>query len=179
MKPKETTTYTLRLDREMLDLYLDLYFKEYPRRRKKPIEEPFVPSLNKYLVMNKDARNELKQHWQDFVYVAAKEQGLLNLQLKRCRVKITYVFGNLRRNDIDNRCPKMVFDGLTFCQTWIDDNRFVIPELHFYAKYEKGNQHMIVEIEALPPLEEPKPKAKRKNKKSSDERLTKQKTSLK
>lgn len=43
----------------------------------------------------------------------------------------------------------MVFDGMTFSKVWEDDNRFVIPELHFYSDYEKNNPHMIITIEAL------------------------------
>lgn len=97
------TIFTLRIDREMLDKYTELYFKEYPRRRKIPIAEPFVMSLNKYLVLHKDARNEYKQNWCDLIYVAAKEQGLLGLNIERCRVKVTYVFGDKRRSDLDNR----------------------------------------------------------------------------
>ena len=116
------TIYTLRLDQDALDDYLTLYFKEYPRRRKKPIDKPFVPSLNKYLVMNKDARNELKQHWQDFVYVAAKRQGLLGLKIDYCKVTLTYVFGDLRKSDVDNRGWSAAFirknDRIT---TWIQE----------------------------------------------------------
>ena len=97
------TIYTLRLDQDALDDYLTLYFKEYPNRRKIPITEPFPPSLNRYLTMSPQARNTLKQHWQDFVYVAAKRQGLLNLNLEYCSVTLTYVFGDLRKSDVDNR----------------------------------------------------------------------------
>ena len=43
----------------------------------------------------------------------------------------------------------MIFDGITFANIWADDNRFVIPELHFYSAYEKRNPHMIVTIEEL------------------------------
>ena len=43
----------------------------------------------------------------------------------------------------------MIFDALTFCKTWIDDNRFVIPSVHLLSAYEKGNPHVILEIEVL------------------------------
>ena len=48
---------------------------------------------------------------------------------------------------VKKRVPKMVFDGLTRAGFWEDDNRFVIPELHFYSDYEARNPHMIIEVE--------------------------------
>ena len=53
--------------------------------------------------MNKDARNELKERWEEFVYHTLDRQGLLNLQLEKCKVSITYVFGDKRKSDLDNR----------------------------------------------------------------------------
>ena len=140
--------YIIRLDKEALDEYTRAYFIEYPRRKKIPIDKPIVPSLNKYLAMSKEARNYLKERWEEFVYHTVNQQGLLNLGLDKCVVSVTYVFGDKRKSDLDNRIPKMIFDGLTRAGFWIDDNRFVIDEIHFYAKYEKKNPHMIIEIEA-------------------------------
>ena len=96
-------TYIIKLDKEALDEYTKAYFIAYPRRRKIPIDKPIVPSLNKYIVMNKDARNELKLRWEEFVYHTLDRQGLLNLQLEKCKVSITYVFGDKRKSDLDNR----------------------------------------------------------------------------
>lgn len=93
----------VKIDQTALDLYLTKYFECYPRRRKKPITKPFVPSLNKYLVMNKDARNELKQHWEDFMWTIVKTNGWDTLQLDKCHVEVWYVFGDKRRSDLDNR----------------------------------------------------------------------------
>ena len=95
--------YTLRLDKDALESYTKEYFKVYPKRRKAPLDKPFVPSLNKYLVMNKDARNNLKERWEEFVYHSCESQELLNLGLTKCEVVITYVFGDKRKSDLDNR----------------------------------------------------------------------------
>ena len=141
--------YTLRLDKDALESYTKEYFKVYPKRRKAPLDKPFVPSLNKYLVMNKDARNNLKERWEEFVYHSCQEQGLLNLGLNKCEVVITYVFGDKRKSDLDNRVPKMLCDGCTRANVWIDDNRFVIPKFTFIADYEARNPHMIIEIKEL------------------------------
>ena len=141
--------YVIRLDKEALDDYIKEYFKVYPRRKKIPIDKPIVPSLNQYLVMSPEARGNLKERWEEFVYHTLNRQGLLNLNLQKCKVSITYVFGDKRRSDLDNRVPKMIFDGMTFAKFWKDDNRFVIPELHFYADYEARNPHMIIEVEEL------------------------------
>ena len=95
--------YRLVLDKQALESYTKEYFKVYPKRRKKPLDAPFVPSLNKYLIMNKDARNNLKERWEEFVYHSCEQQGLLNLGLTKCQVRITYVFGDKRKSDLDNR----------------------------------------------------------------------------
>lgn len=95
--------YLLRLDNQALENYTKEYFKVYPKRRKAPLDKPFVPSLNKYLIMHKDARNALKERWEEFVYHSCREQGLLNLGLTKCEVEITYVFGDKRKSDLDNR----------------------------------------------------------------------------
>lgn len=141
--------YIIRLDRAALDEYTRAYFIEYPRRKKIPIDKPIVPSLNQYLVMSPEARGNLKERWEEFVYHTINCQGLLNLGLEKCKVSITYVFGDKRRSDLDNRVPKMIFDGLTRAGFWKDDNRFVVPEIHFYSDYEARNPHMIIEVETL------------------------------
>ena len=98
-----TDYYEVVIDQEALEIYLKKYFECYPRRRKKPIEKPFVPSLNKYLIMNKDARNELKQHWEDFMWTIIHQNGWGTLHLKQVHVEVWYCFGDKRRSDIDNR----------------------------------------------------------------------------
>ena len=96
-------TYIIKLDKEALDEYTKAYFIAYPRRRKIPIDKPIVPSLNRFIVLEKNARAELKLRWEEFVYHTLDRQGLLNLQLEKCKVSITYVFGDRRKSDLDNR----------------------------------------------------------------------------
>ena len=98
-----TKKYIIRLDKKALDEYTRAYFEAYPRRKKIPITQPIVPSLNKYLVMSPEARNNLKERWEEFVYHTVRCQGLLDLKLKKCKVSITYVFGDKRKSDLDNR----------------------------------------------------------------------------
>lgn len=62
-------------------------------------------------------------------------------------------------------CPKVIFDGMTHANIWVDDNRFCIPEITFIAAYEKGNPHIVVELEVLEKEEEEKPTTKKKRKK--------------
>ena len=58
----------------------------------------------------------------------------------------------------------MIFDALTFCETWIDDNRFVIPSVHLLSAYEKGNPHIILDIEVLEKPKQDVIKSKKKKK---------------
>lgn len=96
-------SFVIRLDKEALDEYIKAYFKVYPRRKKVPIDKAIVPSLNRYLALSPEARSNLKERWEEFVYHTIDCQGLLNLKLKKCKVSITYVFGDKRKSDLDNR----------------------------------------------------------------------------
>ena len=142
---------TIVLDQQALENYTKEYFRVYPRRRKIPIKEPIIPSLNKVLMMGKEERNNLKERWEEFVYHTIEQQGLLNLQLTHCEVNITIVFGNKRRNDLDNRHSKAIFDAFTRSGLIVDDNRFVIPKITLYAAYEKNNPHMVFELIEIEP----------------------------
>ena len=143
--------FQLVLDQQALDAYTKEYFKVYPKRRKAPISEPIVPSLNKYQLLHKDARNELKERWEEFVYHTAQEAGLLNLGLTHCELVVHVVFPNKRRNDLSNRLIKMPEDGLTRAGMIIDDNRFVIPKITHCAHYEKNKPAMIFELIEIEP----------------------------
>lgn len=141
----------LVLDRQALDSYTKEYFRVYPRRRKIPIKEPIVPSLNKYQVLNKDARNELKERWEEFVYHTVEQQGLLNLNFNHCEVIVHVIFGDKRRSDLDNRILKCPMDGLVRAGVIKDDNRFCIPKITHYAHYQKGEPAMIFELIEIEP----------------------------
>ena len=58
--------YKLILDQRLINEYSDLYFKQHPRARKKPIERPMHPSLNTWIILPRVQANALKQKWKDF-----------------------------------------------------------------------------------------------------------------
>ena len=142
----------LVLDQQALDSYTKEYFRVYPRRRKVPIKEPIVPSLNKYQVLNKDARNELKERWEEFVYHTAEEAGLLHTGFEHCILEVHVFFGDKRRSDLDNRILKCPMDGIVRAGLIKDDNRFVLPQITHYAHYRKGEPGMIFELIEIEPF---------------------------
>lgn len=93
----------LVLDQDALASYTTEYFRVYPRRRKPPLKEPIVPSLNKYLALGNNARNELKERWSEFLWHTAETQGVLHLGLTHCEVVVHVFFGDNRKSDLDNR----------------------------------------------------------------------------
>ena len=142
--------YEVKVDQEALDHYLMKYFECYPRRRKKPLEKPFPISLNKWLVMNKDQRNELKQHYEDLMWTIVHRNGWETLNLDKCHVEVWYVFGDKRRSDLDNRILKAFYDGLTRAGFLKDDNRFVIPSTDYRSVYEKGVWATVLRFYPIP-----------------------------
>lgn len=142
---------TIVLDQQALDSYTKEYFRVYPRRRKVPIKEAIVPSLNKYQVLTKDARNELKERWEEFVYHTAQESGLLNTGFEHCELVVHVFFGDKRRSDLDNRVVKMPMDGAVRAGVIKDDNRFVIPKITHCAHYRKKEPGMVFEFFEIEP----------------------------
>ena len=69
-------TITLVLDNDVLDKYEKYYFLEHPRAKKKPIEHPYHPSINKWFILQRQAMNALKQKWKDFIVWWIKDLGL-------------------------------------------------------------------------------------------------------
>ena len=57
----------LTIDQKTLDLYTKYYFLEHPRAKKIPIEKPWHPSINTWMILPRIQMNALKQKWKEFV----------------------------------------------------------------------------------------------------------------
>lgn len=142
-------TYRLIFDSNNLEAFYASYFKEYPRRAKRHIESPIVPSLNRWLALSPRARQPIKKMWVEYVRFVLEKEGLLNLQLTGCKVHLHFVFGDRRLSDLDNRTPKLLQDALTHCGFWVDDNYTIVQELRLTASHEAKNPQMIVTVHSV------------------------------
>ena len=53
----------LVIDNNTLSEYEKYYFKVHPRASKKPIENPYHPTINQWMIMKRPMMNALKQKW--------------------------------------------------------------------------------------------------------------------
>lgn len=139
--------YKLIFDDNILNKYLNYYFKKYPRRHKAPIDSPLHPSINKWFVMKRPQMNDLKQKWKEFTVWVVKYYGYENLNIQHAKVTYKFYFKTKHRQDCDNRSPKFVFDGLTEANVIEDDDFKHVNPLLIYGEYDKKHPRMEIIIE--------------------------------
>ena len=128
----------------------NIYFVKYPKRKKKPIEKPFPPSLNKFIIWKRPQQNSTKQIWKEFMQYIAFDYG--NLEIDNCEVHFHFIFGDKRRRDLDNylsTSAKLIIDGLTQADgnnMIIDDSYNIIKKLSASAEYKKNHNETIITI---------------------------------
>ena len=101
----------LTIDQKTLDLYTKYYFLEHPRAKKIPIEKPWHPSINTWMILPRIQMNALKQKWKEFVKFWVKINKMDNRQLDDFDLIVTVFFNTKRRHDVDNQIPKFILDG--------------------------------------------------------------------
>lgn len=141
--------YKLIFDDDILNKYLDYYFKKYPRRHKAPIDNPLHPSINKWFIMQRPQMNDFKQKWKDFTKWVVNQYGYENLHIQKARITYKFYFKTKRRQDDDNRTPKFTNDGLTESGMIEDDDYRHINPLIIYGNYDKEHPRMEIIIEEL------------------------------
>lgn len=130
----------IEFTQELLDEWTKLYFKEHPRSRKKPLETPAQPSLNKWIILMRIAMNKMKQDYKSFVEFVVRENGLNDLGISECKCRYITYRKSKGRIDLDNTTPKFILDGLTAeaSGVLVDDSSTCITELTLLDEYRKG-----------------------------------------
>lgn len=113
---------TLVIDDNVADKYNMHYFEEHPRARVKRIKQPIHPSLNQWMIMQRQSMNKTKQTWKDFIVWFIEDIGYTNYGIEQCDVKITSYFKTKARHDNDNYVPKFLLDGLVLSGFIMDDD---------------------------------------------------------
>lgn len=118
----EVKNMLLVIDTNTLERYERFYFRLHPKATKKPIENPYHPTMNIWMIMKRPMMNALKQRWKDFIVWFIKEQGYANLHIDKCEMKFTTYYRTNRRHDVDAASPKFILDGFTESGFIIDDD---------------------------------------------------------
>lgn len=122
-------TYSLVIDKKVIEEYNDYYFSIHTKARKMPIPHPYHESINVWMIMRRPMMNALKQKWKDFIKWYVDNKGYSNLSIEKCEIEQVVYYPNNRRHDIDNTVPKFILDGLVESKMIIDDDHLHITKL--------------------------------------------------
>lgn len=142
-------TIKIIIDQNSIKEYEKYYFKIHPKASKSPIDNPYHPSINTWMIMKRPMMNALKQKWKDFIQWLINSQGYSNLHISKCEMKFITYYKTNRRHDIDNGCPKFILDGLSESGFIIDDDSKHVTSLTMECYVDKDNPRteIIVSIE--------------------------------
>lgn len=139
----------LIIDNDVLDKYHEYYFKQYPKRKKKPIEKSIPPSLNKFTSMIRMAQNDLKQKYKEFAIWLSNYYNISNLNLEKSCITYTFYFKDRRRRDYDNLLltPKLLNDGFVSAGVFVDDSGDKLSLVFAPFKWDKTNPRVEMLLE--------------------------------
>jgi hypothetical protein len=129
----------LIIDDTVLSEYEKHYFTLHPRARKSPLDSPYHPSINRWMIMKRPMMNALKQKLKDFMVWFIKHSGYENLRIKSCDMIFHTYFKTRIRHDADNTVPKFFLDGLVDSGFIIDDDSSHLKSLTLKCGYDKDN----------------------------------------
>jgi Holliday junction resolvase RusA-like endonuclease len=139
----------LVIDNKVLDEYNKYYFLCHPKARVVRIKEPYHPSINKWMIMQRQAMNDTKQRWKDFMCWFIEYCGYKDLRIAECEMIFTTYFKTTIRHDVDNTVPKFLLDGLAESGFIIDDDSKHLTSLTLKCDYDKDNPRTEIEIKIL------------------------------
>ncbi len=140
------TTISLIINNNTLFEYEKYYFKLHPRARKKPIENPYHPLMNQWMIMKRPMMNALKQKWKDFIKWFIENQGYTNLHIEKCEMTFITYYKTNRRHDVDAACPKFILDGFAESGFIVDDDSKHVTSLLLKCYVDKENPRTEVEV---------------------------------
>lgn len=139
MEVKFIQILKLTIDNNTLSEYEKYYFKQHPKARKKPIQNPYHPSINEWMVMKRPMMNALKQKYKDFIIWFIENQGYTNLHIKKCEMIFTTYYKTNRSHDVDNTTPKFILDGFVESGFIIDDDWKHLHQITLQCSVDNNN----------------------------------------
>lgn len=129
----------LEINQCVIDEYEKYYFEHHPKAKKKPIENPYHPSINQWMIMKRPMMNALKQKWKDFVIWFVNSKGYANLRIEKCEMLFTTFYKTNRRHDVDNSVPKFILDGFSESGLISDDDVTHLNKLTLMCAVDRDN----------------------------------------
>lgn len=136
----------LIIDNDVLEKYFGYYFDKYPKRKKKPIDSPLHPSINKWMIMKRPQMNDVKQKYKEFITWFVEDQGHSNKKIQECSMTFVSYFKTKARRDLDNTVPKFMLDGLIESGLIVDDDYFHLKSLTLEGRYDKERPRTEIHI---------------------------------
>lgn len=133
------TPINLIIDNNILSEYEKYYFSIHTKAKNKPIEQPYHPSINKWMIMKRPMMNALKQKWKDFLIWFVKYSGYENYNIQECDMIFTTYFKTRIRHDVDNCVPKFIIDGMVDGGLIVDDDSNHLKSLTLKCFCDKNN----------------------------------------
>lgn len=137
----------LVLDNDVLAEYNEYYFSMHPRAKKIPIEKPWHPSLNKWMILPRISMNNLKQTQKTFGVWWINKLGYADLKLEHFKITSTIYFDTHMRHDCDNYTIKFEDDFLTESGMIVDDDSKHLYSLTLQCDYDKNHPRQEILIE--------------------------------
>lgn len=129
---------------ELLEEWTKIYFKKHPRAKKKPIDSPVHPSINKWCILPRISMNSLKHRWGEFTQYVLQQQNKEMIGINKCKVEVIIHKATKIRCDADNYCLKFCNDQFVDSGLLVDDSYKVITETTTRIVYDKGVNKMEV-----------------------------------
>lgn len=139
----------LIIDNNTILEYEKYYFIQHPKARKKPIENPYHPLMNQWMIMKRPMMNALKQKWKDFICWFVEKQGYSNLLINKCEMKFTTYYKTNRRHDVDATCPKFILDGFAESGFIVDDDSKHVLSITLECYVDRDNPRTEIDISLL------------------------------
>lgn len=130
-------TLKIIIDKSILDKYSKYYFTYHPRAKKVPIEYPYHPSINTWMILKRMMMNALKERWKDFIVWLIQYLGYKDLNIEQCEMTFISYFPTKARHDVDNTVPKFILDGLVSSGFIVDDDSKHLQSLTLKCGYDK------------------------------------------
>lgn len=137
------------IDQDVLLKYEKYYFRLHPKAKKKPIDNPYHPSINQWMIMKRPMMNALKQRWKDFIVWFINNQGYSNLHINKCEMIFTTYYKTNLRHDTDNSVPKFILDGFSESGFINDDDRTHLIKLTLQCAVDKDNPRTEIIVKIL------------------------------
>ena len=136
----------LVIDNNVLNRYTEHYFKKHPKAKNKPIENPWHPSTNTWMIMKRPMMNALKQRWKDFILWFINDLGYQDMMINSCEIEVT-TYRRMNRNfDLDNTTIKFIQDGLVESGFLVDDNYKILKKLTLMGGVDKENPRTEIRV---------------------------------